>query len=183
MIPHRRRFAPVLGLFLLLGSLAPAWAGGPVLLTLTGAIESTNRGPMDPDYDKLFAFNDMTFETAMAFDADALAALPQADVRADFPKGGPERTFSGPSLAAILEAAGATGETAMLVAMDGYAIEVPLADLVARGAVVALARDGRAFGIGDYGPTQIVFPRAERAELAGMNDDWWIWQVFNIAIE
>ena len=52
--------------------------------------------------------------------------------------------------------------------------------MVDKGAVVALARDGKALGIGGFGPTQIVFPRAERADLADMPDDWWIWQIYHI---
>lgn len=161
----------------------PALAGGPVLVTVTGAIENTNRGAVDPEYDKLFAFNDVAFDQAMAFDLDALSGLPQVEVRTDFPLGGPEVTFTGPLLADVLAAAGATGSTVSVQAMDGYAVSVPVAEMTEKGAVVALARDGRPLGIGDFGPTQIVFPRSERAELAEMPDDWWIWQIFHISVE
>jgi hypothetical protein len=40
--------------------------------------------------------------------------------------------------------------------MDGYAVEAPLDELLAKGAVVALERDGKALGIGGFGPKQIV---------------------------
>ena len=162
---------------------APALAEGPVLLTVTGEITETNRGPVDPDEDKLFIFNDVSFEKAKEFDLAALEKLPQAVVHADFPKGGAETEFSGPLLADVLAAAGAEGEMVTVRAMDGYAVEVPLDEMVAKGAVVALERDGKALGIGGFGPTQIVFPRAERADLKDMPDDWWIWQIYHISVE
>jgi hypothetical protein len=162
---------------------APALADGPTLLTVTGAIESTNRGPVDPEYDKLFVLNDVVFDKAMQFDYMALSALPQQSVRTDFPRGGEMVEFGGPLLADVLDAAGAGGETVTVRAVDGYAIELPLEDLIGKGAVLALMRNGEAFGIGDFGPAQIVFPRGDRADLSDMPDDWWIYQIYNIVVE
>lgn len=166
-----------------LGGAVPAAAEGPVLLTVTGDVGAPNRGPVDPDYDKLFIFNEVNFDKAREFDLADLEKLPQATVRADFPKGGAETEFSGPLLRDVLAAAGATGETVTVQAMDGYAVELPLAEAVEKGAVVALERDGKPLGIGDFGPTQIVFPRAERADLRDMPDDWWIWQIYHIDVK
>jgi hypothetical protein len=166
-----------------LGAGLPAAAEGPVLLTVTGDVANPNRGAVDPEYDKLFAFNNVSFEEATEFDVESLAELPQATVRTDFPMGGETVEFTGPLLEDVLAAAGATGETVTVQAMDGYAIEVPVSDMVAKGAVVALARDGKPLGIGDFGPTQIVFPRGDRPDLADMNDDWWIWQIFHIKVD
>jgi hypothetical protein len=162
---------------------APAVAEGPVVLTVTGAVDNANRGALDPDYDKLLAFNNVEFDRAMAFDLDMLQALPQVEVTTDFPKGGPQVTFTGPALADVLSAAGATGETVMIQAMDGYAVEVPTEEMLGAGAVLALSRDGKPLGIGDFGPTQVVFPRSERDDLADMPDDWWIWQIYHVSVE
>jgi hypothetical protein len=161
----------------------PALADGPVLLTVSGDVEAPNRGPVDPEQDKLFLFNEVSFEKAREFDLGELEKMPQATVHADFPKGGQETIFTGPLLSDVLAAAGADGETVTVRAMDGYAVEVPLEQMVANGAVVALARDGKPLGIGGFGPTQIVFPRAERPELADMPDDWWIWQIYHIEVQ
>ncbi len=166
-----------------LAAATPGLAEGPVLVTVTGAVENVNRGPVDPEMDKLFAFTEVSFDKAMEFDLDALAGLPQVTVTTDFPMGGPMVSFEGPLLADVLAAAGATGETVTIQAMDGYAVEAPLSEMLDKGAVVALRRDGKALGIGGFGPTQIVFPRSERADLAEMNDDWWIWQIYHIKVE
>ncbi len=161
---------------------APVLAEGPVILTVTGSVANSNRGPLDPEYDKLLAFNNVEFDRAMAFDIDALQALHQVEVTTDFPKGGPQVTFSGPALADVLAAAGGSGDTIMIQAIDGYAVEVPADEMLGAGAVVALGRDGKLFGIGDFGPTQVIFPRSEREDLADMPDDWWIWQIYHISV-
>lgn len=172
-----------LAVIALLATALPAFAQGPVMLTVTGAVEKPNRGPVDPALDKLFVFNDVSFKKAREFDIDALAALPQVTVRADFPKGGPEASFTGPLLADLLAASGAEGRSVTIQAMDGYAVEASFAELASKGAVIALARDGKPMGIGSLGPAQLVFPRADRADLAAMPDDWWIWQIFHVRVE
>ncbi len=183
MFEQTRRFVAASTLAIFSVAALPVLADGPVLLTVTGAVENTNRGAVDPEYDKLFAFNDVSFDNAMEFDLDALQALPQAVARADFPKGGGEVEFTGPLVADLLDAAGATGKTVTISAMDGYSVEIPLDEMVEKGAVLALSRDGRPFGIGNFGPAQVVFPRAERADLAEMPDDWWVWQIYLINVE
>jgi hypothetical protein len=166
-----------------LASATIAAAQGPVLVTVTGAIENTNRGPMDPERDKLFEFLGIEFQAAHEWDHAALRALPQMAVEADFPMGGDRVTFIGPAFADLLEAVGAQGETVWAQALDGYAVEVPVTELTAREAILALEIDGEALGIGGKGPAMVAFPRAARADLAEMNDDWWIWQVFHVRVE
>lgn len=158
-------------------------APGPVMLTVTGAVGNSNRGPVDPELDKLFVFNDVAFTEAHEFDFEALQALPQVTVRADFPAGGEVVEFTGPPLEAVLDAAGASGQNVTVQAIDGYAVEIPASEMVEKGAVLALARNGQPLAIGGLGPAQIVFPRAERDDLAAMPDDWWIWQIFHIKVE
>lgn len=158
-------------------------AAGPILLTVTGAVNNPNRGGYDPDTDKFFGYNEVEFDKAAQFDFDALAALSMQKVMADFPKGRQVHAYEGPLLADVLRAAGATGDKVTVQALDGYAVEVSMEELIRQGAVVALKRDGEMFGIGDFGPTQIVFPRAERADLADMSDDNWIWSIFHINVQ
>ena len=165
------------------GLALPVWAEGPALVTVTGNVSVPNRGPLDPGTDRFLAFHEIGFDKAAAFDFEGLDTLPQVTLRADFPKGGPEYTFSGPLLADVLGRAGADGETVTVQALDGYAVDAPLSELVAQGAVLALTRNGQPLGIGDFGPVWVVFPRAERADLADMTDDRWVWSVFHIHVE
>jgi len=156
---------------------------GTVILTVTGNVALPTRGASSEGVDKFFVFNDITFDKAAQFDVAALQALPQVVVKADFPKGGQVYLYKGPLLKDVLESIGATGEVVTIHALDGYAVDIPLAEGYAAGAVVALKRDGIPFAIGDFGPTHVVFPRADRADLADMNDDWWVWSIYHINVE
>jgi hypothetical protein len=178
---RRLALAPALAAALAVST--PAAAEGPVLVTVTGAVENANRGPMDPTRDKLFEFIGAEFDAAHELDHQALRALPQRSVQADFPMGGDVTTFTGPTFADLLDAAGARGDTVWVQALDGYAIEVAAADLTGQDAILAIEIDGVPLGIGGKGPAMVAFPRAEREDLAGMNDDWWIWQVFHVRVE
>lgn len=182
-LTRRSAFLAAIGLFAIAVPSIAQDASGPVLLTVTGDISKPNRDGYNPEIDKFFGYNEVDFTKATEFDLSALEALKTTSIKADFPKGGEIHTFEGPLLADVLAAAGANGGKITVQALDGYAVEAPLDELVAQGAMVALKRDGVAFGIGDFGPTQIVFPRAERNDLKDMPDDRWVWSIFHINVK
>lgn len=155
---------------------------GPIILTVSGSIANPSRGAVG-ESDKFFTYNDVSFDKAAQFDFASLQGIGMVSIKADFPMGGDVHTFQGPLLADVLAAAGASGETVTVKALDGYQVDLDMADVIAKGAVIALKRDGAPFALGDYGPTQLVFPRAERADLAGMNDDTWIYSIYYINVE
>ncbi len=159
---------------------------GPVILTISGDVDAASRGPVNEDYDKFFVFNEVEFQSAAQFDFAALQTLDTVKVSTDFPMGGDRHEFEGPTLKSVLDAAGIHATDASIVtmrALDGYAIEVSYGELINAGAIVAYRRDGAFFAIGDFGPTMIIFPRSDRADLADMNDDWWIWSIYHINVE
>lgn len=156
---------------------------GTVILTVTGNVALPTRDGSSAEVDKFFIFNDITFDKAAQFDTAALQALPQVTINADFPKGGHVYSFEGPLLESVLDSVGATGDVVTIRALDGYAVDISLADAYAAGAVVALKRDGIPFAIGDFGPTHVVFPRVDRADIADMDDDWWVWSIYHIHVE
>lgn len=156
---------------------------GPVILTISGNVANPNRGAVDPAVDQFFVYSEAEFSEATQFDYASLQKLEWLKTNADFPKNGDMQQFEGPLLADVLKAAGASGEKITMTALDGYAIEVKMQEMIDKGAVLALKRNGRPFAVGDYGPTQIVFPRAERADLKDMPDDNWIWSIYHIKVE
>ncbi|MBC6442736.1 MAG: molybdopterin-dependent oxidoreductase [Rhodobacteraceae bacterium] len=166
-----------------LGLTAPAEAQQIGILTVTGNVENTNREAFDENSDRLFGYNDVAFDKAITFDAATLEKLPSRTVRAAYPMGGDLSTYEGPLLADVLKAAGAFGDKVTIQALDGYTIEAPLAEMLEQGAILAMKRNGEPFSIGDFGPTQIIFPRAERTELKDMPDDRWVWAIFHIRVE
>ena len=176
-------------LFMLMGAMLVApgvfaqAVDGPVILTVSGNVANPNRGPVDPAVDQFFVYSEAEFSEATQFDYASLQKLDWLTATADFPKDADIQQFEGPLLADVLKAAGATGEMVTMTALDGYSIEVNMQELIDQGAVLALKRNGRPFAVGDYGPSQIVFPRAERADLKDMPDDHWIWSIYHIKVE
>lgn len=152
------------------------------VVTVTGDITKTNRGPYDEARDVFFKYLEIDFTKAAAFDAAMLASLEQHEVKTDFPMGGEVRRFTGPLLADVLTAVGATGTIATITAIDGYAAELSIAEIKTFGVILALAEDGKPFGIGDYGPAWVIFPRLENPALKGRNDDGWVWAVVAISV-
>lgn len=168
-------------LSLLAAALAACSPGGdgksPVVLTLTGQLAETNRGAVSPREDLFLNWLGAESERVFEFTAADLAALPQTTVAADYPAGGPEHSFTGPRLSAVLEAAGARGEIVTAVALDGYGADIPRALIDEYDVILATHRDGAPLKLGGFGPAQVVFPRAEAQALRGMDDSLWVWGV------
>jgi hypothetical protein len=153
------------------------------LVTIVGNVTKTNREPYDEARDVFFKHLGIAFNKAVVFDWEMLTSLEQHTVRTDFPMGGKARSFSGPRLADVLDAAGATGSTATITAIDGYAAELPIADIRKFNLLLAISEDSRPLGIGDYGPAWVIFPRLDNPALKDRNDDGWVWAVVAIAIK
>lgn len=166
-----------------MAAFADQGARGPIILTVSGQVANASRGPIDPDYDKFMAYNGVTFQAGAEYDYVALSTLGQVKVTTDFPQGGAMHNFEGPYLADVLRMAGATGRTVSLRALDGYALELPLAELLAQQPILALKRDGDFLGLGNFGPMQLVFARGTDPALADLDDSTWIWSVFQIHVE
>src|SRR3569623_2132410 len=100
---------------------------GPALLTVTGAITRTNRGPMDGMLDQMMAKQKLAFDKAHACDFAALTALPAVTIRPSLEYDNKPHTLKGPLLETVLKAVGATGPRLATRAVDGYAPTLPVA--------------------------------------------------------
>jgi hypothetical protein len=156
---------------------------GPVILTVTGKIAQTNRGPFDETRDAFFKNQQTTFQRAAAFDLALLESLGQRTIEADYPQGGALHKFQGPLLRDVLKAVGATGRTVKVAALDGYNQDIPMSEIEQWPILLAVKQDGAYLGLGDFGPTRIVYPRRDVPALADRNDDKWVWAVVHIAVE
>lgn len=99
-----------------------------------------------------------------AFDLDMLRALPQSSfvTKTIWTEG--ESTFTGVPLRALLDAVGATGKNLRAVALNDYAVDIPVADAVADGPLVAYSIDGRELPVRKRGPLWIVYPYDAKAD-------------------
>ena len=114
-------------------------AGEPVL-TVTGRISQTNAGE------------------AAVFDMVMLDALPGRVTETETPWTRGKTRFEGPLGAAILDAVGASGTTLRIVALNEYAVDVPIEDFRKWPVILANRREGRPMPVRDKGPLFVIYP-------------------------
>ncbi len=154
----RRRSVLGLAAGAMLPALTPARAAGPAcagwltILTVGGLVGAPNRGPFDPERDRLFNHNNINFQKARAFSAGELAGLPKKTVTAN--SYGRDMVASGPLLQDVLAVAApeAAAKTARLSALDGFAAEIALSDVEGQQWILAMEDNGQGLAIGALGP-------------------------------
>lgn len=143
---------------------APA---GEVLLTVGGDIARTNG------------------DGVARFDDAMLATLPQVSfTTSTIWTKDRQITFTGPSLAAILDAAGADAGTVVRArAINDYVVEFAAGEFGAEMPIVARLIDGAPFGVRDNGPLWVVYPYDAgpeyRSELVYARS---IWQLVELTV-
>lgn len=134
-------------LFLSLGALSGSAGavdlsspGDPVLLTVSGNIGATNG------------------DGVARFDRDMLASLGAVTITTATIWTDGVQTFGGLPLSVLLEALDVRDGTLHAIAINDYAIAIPVADAVENGPILAWERNGAAMSIRDKGPLWIVYP-------------------------
>lgn len=113
---------------------------GPVVLTVTGAIEHTNDGG------------------AARFDLAMLRALPTTRYETSTIWTEGEHVFEGVLLGELLEAVGASGDEVWATALNDYAMTIPVDGGDEDAALIAYAMDGKEMSVRYKGPLWIVYP-------------------------
>lgn len=171
---NKRQFlgaAAVAGALPIAGHAAQPSGRGPALLTVTGDISHSNRGPLDPALDQMMHKHQVTFAKAWAFDYASLLALPPVTIRPTLEYDGKPHTLRGPLLTDVLARAGATvGVRTILIlrAVDGYNVELPVTQARARRFIVATHIDGTPMPLGGLGPLWAVYDADRVAEMAAL---------------
>lgn len=147
---------------------ASGQATGPALLTVTGAIGKHNRGAFDPALDQMMHKQKLGFTQAYTFDFAALSALPAVTIHPTLEYDGKVHALRGPLLTAVLQAAGAKLDAGALTlrAVDGFAVDLPVAAARRQGFIVATHLDGKPMALGGLGPLWAVIDADRMAELA-----------------
>lgn len=113
---------------------------GPVILTVTGAIDQAN----SPD--------------GAQFDLAMLEAMDPVEVSTTTIWTDGTQTFTGVPLARLIEMLGAEGEVIAATALNEYTVEIPLEDAVEGGPILAFAQNGRHLSVRDKGPLWVIYP-------------------------
>ncbi|NHZ34701.1 molybdopterin-dependent oxidoreductase [Massilia rubra] len=144
-------------------------APGPALLTLTGALAHSNRGPFDPVRDQMMHKQKLSFDKAFGIDFGALLALPAQSIRPTLEYDARPHTLRGPLLLDVVALSGTRPREdgkLLLRAVDGYAVALPVAQARAQRFIVATHLDGKPMALGGLGPLWAVYDADRFADMA-----------------
>jgi len=153
-----------------------------VVLTVSGMIGKTNRGPLDPRKDSLLALQKVDFRAAFAFDRPTLLGLPQGTVTAQPPEFDAPATFKGPLLREVLGFIEAAKVKVTFMAVDGYSGWLDPEDIDTSDWILALEADGVPLGLGQQGPLWLINTRAPGFKPADTHQGHWVWALFYIKV-
>ena len=142
---------------------------GPALLTLTGALGRSNRGPFDPVLDQMMHKQKLRFEKAFSLDFGALLALPAVSIGPTLEYDSRPHTLRGPLLLDVVALSGTRPREdgkLLLRAVDGYAVALPVAQARAQRFIVATHLDGKPMALGGLGPLWAVYDADRFADMA-----------------
>lgn len=92
--------------------------------------------------------------------------------------------FDGVPLQQLLEAAGVSGTSATVMALNDYSVEIPVSDFSRFGVILAVKRNGEYMPVEDQGPFFIIYPFDRDPQLQGQPyHSRAVWQVKEILVE
>jgi len=121
-----------------LAALEPAT--GPVVLTVSGKLAQPNAG------------------ARAEFDMPMLSRLPQRSFSTATPWFDAPRKFSGPLLRDALAAVGSQGSVLRCMALNDYAVDLPIEDTQRHDVLLAILLDDKPMAVRDKGPLFIIYP-------------------------
>jgi hypothetical protein len=121
----------------------------------------------------------------LRLDLDQLDALTSVEYAVDDRLATGRRvTFSGPLVRTLLDLAGAEDATTMhTVALNDYAVDIPVSDAEDLPLMLATRMDGRRMSVARYGPTRFVYPTDGYGLDPVVYEPRWIWQLRSIEVE
>ncbi|WP_119299679.1 molybdopterin-dependent oxidoreductase [Dongia deserti] len=132
---------------LFLGAAPSAALGEPALLTISGEIGSGNQ------------------DGKLVLDRGAFEAMPMSIVKTETPWTEGMVTFEGVPLKALLDLAAANGETIHAVALNDYAVDIPVGDSANPKVIVAYRMNGQTMRVRDKGPLWLIYPLSDEPSL------------------
>jgi hypothetical protein len=153
-----------------------------VVLTVSGMIGKTNRGPLDAKRDSLLALQKIDFKEAFAFDRATLLSLPQGTVTVQPREFDKPATFSGPLLHGVLGYLEAAQVRPRLSRSTALPAGLDPDDIKSSDWIRALSADGVPLGLGQQGPVWLINTRAPDFKPDETNHAHWVWSVFYIKV-
>lgn len=149
--------------FLSLASSPTHATGGMTVLTVAGDAVIPNRPEYLAESYGLFAYHELFFEFGYAFDRQDLMDLGMDEIAVEW-SDGPHK-LAGPRLTKVLAAAGVHVQGVLSVhGLDGYSVEVTPEEIANYNPILALERDKKPLGLGEFGPVYLIFEPTDDVE-------------------
>lgn len=150
---------------LLLGAGPGLAVEGPAILTISGAIGASNQ------------------DGKLVLDSVALEAMAMTVVKTETPWTEGMVTFEGVPLKSLLDLADAKGSTIRAVALNDYAVDIPVEDAANPKVIVAYRMNGETMRVRDKGPLWLIYPLSDEPALrTDATHNKMIWQIKAIEI-
>lgn len=121
---------------------------------------------------------------SVTFDRDELEEMGLVSIKTKTPWNEGVVDFEGVPFTVILEKANATGETAVVTALNDYSVDIPVSDFAEFGTILAVKRNGEYMPVDDQGPFFVVYPYDSDPKLrAQPYHGRSVWQVREITVE
>ncbi|MGX0875889.1 hypothetical protein ACSSV4_000561 [Roseovarius sp. MBR-154] len=134
-----------------------------MILATATALTSAAPHPAHADA-TILTLNDLSSGTTTGFSDADLAALPQQSFDTGTIWTDAVRTFAGPSLHAILAAAGTEPARLRIHAINEYSVEFPADKITRTTPILANRVDGKRFSVREKGPLWVMFPFDQNPE-------------------
>lgn len=117
-------------------------------------------------------------------DRAMLDALPVTTIETSSVVTDGTHSFTGFLMRDLLDHLGASGESVTAIALNDYAVEIPITDFYDYDVIVATHMDGKELRRADKGPLWIVYPRDDHRELQDIRYDYrWVWQLYLLDVQ
>lgn len=121
---------------------------------------------------------------SVTLDRNELEAIGLVSIKTSTPWNEGVVDFEGVPLKTLLEKANAVGETATVIALNDYSVDVPTADFEEFGTILAVKRNGEYMPVDDQGPFFVIYPFDSNPALQGQ--PYYgraVWQVKEITVQ
>jgi hypothetical protein len=145
---------------LFLGAGPSAADEAPAILTISGAIGASNQ------------------DGKFVLDRGTLEAMKMSVVKTETPWTDGMVTFEGVSLRSLLDLADAKGKVIHAVALNDYAVDIPVEDSANLKVIVAYRMNGETMRVRDKGPLWLIYPLSDDPALRSeATHNKMIWQI------
>lgn len=153
-------------------------------LLAQGKAAHTATGQEDIKHDKtLLKITGQVAGGEANLDREALYALPHEELVTSTVVTDGQHVFSGFLMRDLLEQVDAQGGHVTAVALNDYAVDIPVSDFYRFDVIVAYSMDGEVLSRSDKGPLWIVYPRDDHENLQDIRYDYrWVWQLYQLDV-